>query len=135
MRFDPDDGSKPTQSTVKTGTLAAPPQQNPQREGFRFDGWTHDGQPFDLQTPILHDTTLKAEWTKAADWRLSPDHGPATGARLIISPPDRQEPYYVRIQAAGDRFIGLTGDGRIYTWTQNDTPKQVPSPALSLIHI
>ena len=129
MRFDPDDGSKPTQSTVKTGTLAAPPQQNPQREGFRFDGWTHEGQPFDLQTPILHDTTLKAEWTKAADWRLSPDHGPATGARLIISPPDRQEPYYVRIQAAGDRFIGLTGDGRIYTWTQNGTPKQVPSPA------
>ena len=114
---------------MKTGTLAAPPQQNPQREGFRFDGWTLDGQPFDLQTPILQDTTLKAEWTKATDWRLNPDHGPASGARLTISPPDRQEPHFASIQAAGNQIVGLAGDGRIYTWTQDSTPKPVPSPA------
>ena len=129
MRFDPADGSKPTQATVKTGTLAAAPQQNPQRPGFRFDGWTLDGQPFDLQTPILQDTTLKAEWTKAANWTLSPDHGPATGTKLTISPPDRQEPQFASIQAAGDRFLGLAGDGRIHTWTQDNTPRQVPFPA------
>ncbi|WP_121913879.1 InlB B-repeat-containing protein [Bifidobacterium sp. wkB344] len=129
MRFDPADGSKPTQATVKTGTLADPPQQNPQREGFRFDGWTLDGQPFDLQTPILQDTTLKAEWTKATDWRLNPDHGPASGARLTISPPDRQEPQFASIHAAGNQIVGLAGDGRIYTWTQDSTPKPVPSPA------
>ena len=99
------------------------------RDGFRFDGWMLDGQPFDFQTPIFHDTTLKAKWTKITDWTLSPDHGPATGARLTISPPNRQEPCYVSIQAAGDRFIGLTGDGRIYTWTQDGTSKQVPFPA------
>ena len=128
VRFDPVDGSKPTQSTVKTGTLAAPPQQNPQREGFRFDGWTYDGQPFDFQTPILQDTTLKAQWTKATDWKLSPDHGPATGARLTINPPDRQEPQFASIQAAGNQILGLTGDGRIYTWTQDNTPMQVPFP-------
>ena len=128
MRFDPADGSKPTKSIVKTGTLAARPQQNPQREGFRFDGWTYDGQPFDFQTPILQDTTLKARWTKTTDWTLSPDHGPATGTRLTISPPNKQEPSYVSIQAAGDEFISLTGDGRIYTWTQDGTPKHVPSP-------
>ncbi len=124
MRFDPADGSKPTQSTVKTGTLAAPPQQNPQREGFRFEGWTHDGQPFDFQTPILQDTTLKAQWTKPTDWTLSPDHGPASGARLTISPPKTQEPQFVSVQAAGEQLVSLTGDGRIY-----GTPKQVPSPA------
>ncbi|MDT7511481.1 InlB B-repeat-containing protein [Bifidobacterium sp. H6bp9] len=129
MRFDPADGSKPTQSTVKTGTLAAPPQQNPQREGFRFDGWTYDGQPFDLQTPILQDTTLKAQWSKTADWTLSPNHGPAAGARLTISPPNRQEPGFSSVHAAGDQTVGLTGDGRIYTWTQDSTPKQVPAPA------
>ena len=128
MRFDPADGSKPTQSTVKTGTLAAPPQQNPVRDGFLLDGWTLDGRPFDLQTPILQDTTLKAQWSKTTDWTLSPDHGPATGARLTISPPDRQEPQFTSIQAAGDRFLGLAGDGRIYTWTQDSTPKPVPSP-------
>ena len=129
VRFDPNNGSKPTQSTVKTGTLAAAPQQNPARDGFLFDGWTLDGRPFDLQTPILQDTTLKAQWTKTADWRLSPDHGPAAGARLTISPPSRQEPGFSSVHAAGDQTVGLAGDGRIYTWTQDSTPKLVPFPA------
>ena len=128
VRFDPADGSKPTQSTVKTGALAAPPQQNPQRQGFRFDGWTLDGQPFDFQTPILQDTTLKAQWTKTTDWTLNPDHGPASGARLTISPPNRQEPQFASIQAAGSQILGLTGDGRIYTWTQDGTLNKVPAP-------
>ncbi|WP_232350340.1 InlB B-repeat-containing protein [Bifidobacterium sp. W8112] len=128
VRFDPADGSKPTQSTVKTGTLAAPPQQNPVRDGFLFDGWTYDGQPFDFQTPILKSTTLKAQWTNVTDWTLSPDHGPASGARVTISSPGRQEPRFSNIQAAGEQTVGLTGDGRIYTWTQDNTPKQVPLP-------
>ncbi|MBI0136407.1 InlB B-repeat-containing protein [Bifidobacterium sp. W8120] len=129
MRFDPADGSKPTQSTVKTGTLATTPQQNPVRDGFLFDGWTYDGQSFDFQTPILQDTTLKAQWTKVTDWTLSPNHGPASGTHLTISPPDRQEPYYTSIQSAGNQIVGLTGDGRIYTWTQDTAPKQDLSPA------
>ena len=129
VRFDPANGSKPTQTTVKTGTLAAAPQENPQRQGFRFDGWTHDGQPFDLQTPILQDTTLKAQWSKTTDWTLSPDHGPASGARLTISPPDRQEPYYTSFHTAGSQVFSLTGDGRIYVWAQDGTQKQVPFPA------
>ena len=129
MRFDPDDGRKPTQSTVQTGTLAAPPEKNPVRDGFRFDGWAYNGQPFDFQTPILQGTTLKAKWTQVTDWTLSPDHGPATGARLTISPPSLQEPYYISIHTFGERFVGLTGDGRIYTWTQDSTPRQVPLPA------
>ena len=129
MRFDPADGSKPTQSAVKTGTLVVPPEHNPAREGFRFDGWTLDNQPFDFQTPILQDTTLKAQWTKATDWTLSPDHGPATGAQLTISPPDRQEPQFASVHATGEQIVGLTGDGRIYTWTQDNRPTQVPAPA------
>ena len=88
-----------------------------------------DGQPYDFQTPVLQDTTLKAKWTRITDWTLSPDHGPASGARLAISPPSPQEHYYTSIQAAGEQFLGLTGDGSIYTWSQNSTPKQVPFPA------
>ena len=61
--------------------------------------------------------------------RLSPDHGPATGSRLTISPPSRQEPYYIAIHTAGNQTVGLTGDGRIYAWTQDSTPVQVPFPA------
>ena len=128
MRFDPNNGNKPTQSTVKTGTLVIPPKHNPVREGFQFEGWTLDDQPYDFQTPILQDLTLTAKWAKTTDWTLSPDHGPATGAQLTISPPDKQEPYYTSIHTAGDRSVGLTGDGRIYTWAQDSTPKQVPFP-------
>ena len=113
---------------MKTGTLVIPPEHNPARESFRFEGWTLDGQPYDFQTPILQDITLTAKWAKTTDWTLSPNHGPSTGAQLTISPPDKQEPYYTSIHAAGDQIVGLTGDGRIYTWTQNSTPKQVPFP-------
>ena len=129
VRFDPADGSKPTQASVKTGTLASPPEHNPQRQGFRFDGWMLDGQPYDFQTPVLQDTTLKARWSKTTDWTLSPDHGPASGTRLTISPPDSQESYYITIHAAGEQTVGLTGDGRIYTWSQEGTPTQVHFPA------
>ena len=128
MRFDPNNGNKPTQSTVKTGTLVIPPERNPVRESFRFEGWTLDDQPYDFQTPILQGITLTAKWAKTTDWTLSPNHGPATGAQLTISPPDKQEPYYTSIHTAGDRTVGLTGDGRIYTWAQDSTPKQVPFP-------
>ena len=129
MRFDPANGAKSTQTTVKTGTLASPPQKNAQRDGFRFDGWTRDGLPFDFQTPILQDTRLTARWTKATDWTLSPNHGPASGARLTISPPDKQEPYYTSIHTADSQFVGLTGDGNIHVWAQDGTPKQVALPA------
>ena len=129
VRFDLADGSKPTQESVKTGTLVSASERNPRREGFRFEGWAYDGQPFDLQTPILQDTTLKAQWSKTTDWTLSPDHGPASGTRLTISPPGLQKPYYVSIHTAGGPTVGLTGDGSIYTWTKDSTPKQVPSPA------
>ena len=129
VRFDPADGNRPNQTTVKTGTLASPPERNPQRDGFRFDGWMLDGQPYDFQTPVLQNTTLKAQWSKTTDWTLSPDHGPASGTRLAISPPDSQEPYYITIQATGEQFLGLTGDGSIYTWSQEGTPAQIPSPA------
>nr|WP_232345802.1 InlB B-repeat-containing protein [Bifidobacterium choladohabitans] len=129
VRFDPADGSTSTPVSVKTGTLATPPQHNPQRDGFRFDGWTLDNQPFDFQTPVLQNTTLKAKWSKTTDWTLSPDHGPATGARLTINPPNKKEPRFASVHAAEDQAVGLTGDGHIYTWTQDGTTVRVPSPA------
>ena len=129
MRFDPNNGNKPTQSTVKTGTLVIPPEHNPVRENFRFEGWTLDDQPYDFQMPILQDLTLTAKWAKTTDWTLSPNHGPATGAQLTISPPDRQEPQFASVHATGEQIVGLTSDGSIYTWTQDNSPTQVSSPA------
>ena len=112
MRFDPGDGNTPTRSTVKVGTLASPPENNPVREGFRFDGWTREGQPYDFQTPVLQDTTLKAKWSKATDWTLSPDHGPASGTRLTISPPSR--------------ILIVDSDGQAWIWNTGKTANVKP---------
>ena len=35
----------------------------PVRDGYRFDGWLLDGQPYDFATPVTGDITLTADWT------------------------------------------------------------------------
>ena len=64
VRFDPADGSKPTQSTMKTGTLAPLlPRENPQRPGFRFDGWFINEVVYDFSRPVTDNLILTARWT------------------------------------------------------------------------
>ena len=84
----------------------------------------------DFRTPITGDTVLKAKWTPVTDWALSPDHGPASGGTSItITPPSADSPSFSALEAHDDKLIGVTGDGRLFTWTTNDkTPVQVPSP-------
>ena len=128
--FDPANGSKAERVTVPDGSLASPPIRNPQRDGYRFDGWAeHDGI-MDFRTPITRDITLKAKWTAVTDWTLSPDHGPASGGTSItITPPSADSPSFSALEAHDDRVIGVTGDGRLFTWTSNaKMPAQVPSP-------
>ena len=128
--FDSANGGKAERVTVPDGSLASPPIRNPQRDGYRFDGWAeHDGI-MDFRTPITRDITLKAKWTAVTDWTLSPDHGPASGGTSItISPPSADSPSFSALEAHADRVIGVTGDGRLFTWTSNaKMPTQVPSP-------
>ena len=35
----------------------------PVRDGYTFDGWLLDGQPYDFATPVTGDITLTADWT------------------------------------------------------------------------
>ncbi|WP_232345813.1 RCC1 domain-containing protein [Bifidobacterium sp. W8120] len=128
--FDPADGSKAEHVTVPDGSLASPPADNPKRDGYRFNGWSEHDAMMDFRTPITRDITLKAKWAPAADWALSPDHGPASGGTSItITPPNADSPSFSTLEAHDDKLIGVTGDGRLYTWTTNDkTPVQVPSP-------
>ncbi|TSJ82537.1 InlB B-repeat-containing protein, partial [Bifidobacterium apousia] len=81
--FDPADGSKAEHVTVPDGSLASPPADNPKRDGYRFNGWSEHDAMMDFRTPITRDITLKAKWAPAADWALSPDHGPASGGTSI----------------------------------------------------
>lgn len=67
VRFDPANGSAPVRSTVREGGLASPPA-NPQRDGYRFDGWMQEGRLFDFRTPILQDMVLTAQWARSGDW-------------------------------------------------------------------
>ncbi|MBI0136229.1 MULTISPECIES: InlB B-repeat-containing protein [Bifidobacterium] len=130
MVFDPADGSKAERVTVPDGALASPPADNPKRDGYRFDGWSEHDAMMDFRTPITRDTALKAKWAPAADWALSPDHGPASGGTSItITPPNADSPSFSALEAHDDKLIGVTGDGRLFTWTSKaEMPVQVPSP-------
>ena len=128
--FDSDDGGKAERLTVPDGSLASPPVNNPKRDGYRFDGWFEHDRIMDFRTPIIGDTALKAKWIPVTDWALSPDHGPASGGTSItITPPNADFPSFSTLEAQDGKLIGVTGDGRLLTWTSNDeTPVQVPSP-------
>ncbi|WP_445340033.1 RCC1 domain-containing protein [Bifidobacterium sp. ESL0825] len=112
------------------GSLASPPADNPKRDGYRFDGWSEHDAMMDFLTPITRDITLKAKWTPVTDWALSPDHGPASGGTSItITPPSADSPSFSALEAHDDKLIGVTGDGRLFTWTSKaEMPVQVPSP-------
>ncbi|KJY50915.1 RCC1 repeat domain protein, partial [Bifidobacterium kimbladii] len=128
--FDPANGSKGERVTVPDGSLASPPADNPKRDGYRFDGWSEHDAMMDFLTPITRDITLKAKWTPVTDWALSPDHGPASGGTSItITPPSADSPSFSALEAHDDKLTGVTGDGRLFTWTSKaEMPVQVPSP-------
>ena len=130
MVFDPANGSKTERVTVPDGSLASPPADNPKRDSYRFDGWSEHDAMMDFRTPITRDITLKAKWTPVTDWALSPDHGPASGGTSItITPPSADSPSFSTLEAHDGKLIGVTGDGRLFTWTSKaEMPVQVPSP-------
>nr|WP_257468488.1 InlB B-repeat-containing protein [Bifidobacterium asteroides] len=128
--FDPANGSKAEHVTVPDGALASPPTDNPKRDGYRFDGWSEHDRIMDFRTPVTRDITLKAKWIPVTEWALSPNHGPASvGTSITITPPSADSPSFSILEAHGDKLIGVTGDGRLFTWTTNDKkPAQEPLP-------
>ena len=50
-----------TETVADGATLAT--LSEPEREGYRFDGWHKDGTAYDLTTPVTGDITLVAQWT------------------------------------------------------------------------
>ena len=128
--FDHANGGKAERVSVQDGSLASPPADNPKRDGYRFDGWSEHDRIMAFSSPVTRDIALKARWTPVSDWVLSPDHGPASGGTSItITPPNAGFPLFSTLEAHDDELIGVTGDGRLFTWTSNDTmPAHLPSP-------
>ena len=56
-------GSFPTQ-TVSNGTMAVKPIIKPVKEGYTFDGWYYNNEPFNFNTPITNNIILTAKYSK-----------------------------------------------------------------------
>ena len=65
VTFDTDGGSEVASQKVKEGRKATKPT-DPTKNGFAFDGWYLDGEPYDFSTPVTNDITLVAMWKKAS---------------------------------------------------------------------
>jgi len=61
ITFDTDGGSAIEQIVVKEGESVELPKE-PTKEGFKFNGWLLDGQPFVPSTKIVKDIKLVAGW-------------------------------------------------------------------------
>ena len=60
------DGSILSQQSVDVGEAIEEPFE-PEREGYTFTGWEHDGSYFDAEKPLKSDTTLTATWAEGDD--------------------------------------------------------------------
>ena len=65
VTLDYNDGTTASQTMTVTngGTVTLP--ENPTRQGYHFGGWKLQGAPFNPETPITEDITLKAAWVPA----------------------------------------------------------------------
>lgn len=61
VTFDTDGGDEIESIKVAKGKTISLPE-NPKKEGYIFDGWTLEGEKFDLETKIEENITLKATW-------------------------------------------------------------------------
>ena len=60
----PNNGSNPTVYEVEDGQPFTQPA-DPTRDGYTFNGWTLDGEPYDFSQPVTGDITLEAQWEKS----------------------------------------------------------------------
>lgn len=96
---------------VEDGMTVVQPD-DPTRDGYRFDGWTLAGKPYDFSTRIHADTTLTAKWTRLHTVTFDYAHDGITGTQTV---PDGET---VRTPATPERegwtFNGWLLDGQAY---------------------
>ena len=63
VSFDSNGGSDVDSQQVEYKDTVSQPD-NPTLDGYTFQGWTLDGDPYDFNTPVTSSITLKALWSK-----------------------------------------------------------------------
>lgn len=61
------EGATDIKKEVEEGSKVAKPE-DPKREGYKFEGWilASDGTPYNFDSEVTSDITLKAKWTKVS---------------------------------------------------------------------
>ena len=101
---------------VEDGMTVVQPD-NPTRDGYRFDGWLLDGQPYDFATQVHGDITLTAAWTQLHTVTFDYAHDGMTGTQTIPDGETALRP--ADPERDGWTFNGWLLDGQAYTF---DTP-------------
>ena len=136
VSFDAGDGS-PVETQHVTDGLPVTEPEAPVREGYRFDGWLLDGQPYDFSTPVTGDLTLTAAWTKLHTVTFDYGIKGMTGSQQIADGGTLTEPYVP--ERGGYTFTGWLLDGRPFDfstpvtgdmtltagWQENEPPAPV----------
>lgn len=136
VSFDAGDGS-PVETQHVTDGLTVTEPETPVREGYRFDGWLLDGQPYDFSTPVTGDLTLTAAWTKLHTVTFDYGIEGMTGSQQIADGGTLTEPYVP--ERDGYTFTGWLLDGRPFDfstpvtgdmtltagWQENEPPAPV----------
>lgn len=89
VTFDYNDEKTPNaKKEVKIGEKVMKPE-DPTRDGYTFKGWELDGEPFNFETPIKADITLKAKWEKKQTPTPKPDDPSKPSDPTKPSTPDK----------------------------------------------
>lgn len=140
VTFDTMGGSTVKPQTVDEGSKAMKPA-DPTREGYEFQGWLSNGEPYDWNTPVTGDLALTASWRerKPATYTVTFN---TNGAANIPAQTVKEGDKAVRPadpKLTGYTFTGWQLNGKDYdwntpittdiiltaTWQKNETPKPV----------
>ena len=84
--FDSDGGSSVERQTVLDGSQVTRPA-NPTKSGYTFKEWQLNGSAYNFSTPVKSNLTLKAVWTKLADYTVTfnSDGGSSVASQTVTS--------------------------------------------------
>ena len=120
VTFDTGTGT-PSTVTVEDGHTVDKPA-DPEREGYTFNGWMLDGNPYDFTQKVTGDLTLTASWTPLPvihTVTVDPNNGQPASEYKVQDGSVFAQP--ITPTYAGHTFKGWTLNGTPYDFTQKVT--------------
>ena len=93
VTFDPDNKDEKSVEKVEIGDKVTKPE-NPNKEGYTFEGWFNGDEKFDFETEITEDITLTARWKKIEVPTPDPDPTPNPDPTPDPTPDEPSVPDY-----------------------------------------